>query len=558
MKLKQWIAALTVCLMVIGIVRVPAAAAPSLDMLTVETDGCDYRILDADGNEVDLTAGGSARKGPRRAPANLPAAYDARQAGVVTPVKSQGNTGCCWAFSAIAALESDAIAQGLAGQNADFSEAHLAWFANRSLVTDEADPTHGDGVSHENPYLSGGNWAVSTAALARWSGINTEASYPFTGQNGYAEADRYGSDSGLVVQSVEQLNDTTAIKQWILQHGAVTASFYYSPAYETLVQNQVNGQLVPYTSSYYCPDKQTTNHQVTIIGWDDTYSSTFYYDPAPTANGAWLVKDSWGTDNHTDGYLWISYQDAGLGDFYGMTVRPRATGDRNYTYNGAYYTSVTTFDGDCRLANVFRAQSEELLQAAAFNTMIPDQQVTVEVYKLRNSDSTPVRGTPLCTQTLTLANAGYHTVALPTVVALSAGDRFSVVVTYKAQAVPSLGSTCAVVPLERNVDGGSVAYAAAAKTSYFYLNGWREASACGSGICNVYVQAITACSHSFSDWHDAESAAPGQHTQQRACIHCGLTESRTVSTGAKVVTLNQLLEMIFAGWKRMLTNLMKK
>ena len=595
MKLKQWIAAMMVCLLVMSGAWVPAKATDvSLELLTVEMDGCSYRIVDENGNEVDLS-GGAAASGPRRAPANLPTSYDARQDGRVTSVKSQGNTGCCWAFSSIAALESDAIAQGYADLNADFSESHLAWFANHSLVTDANDPTRGDGANRENPYNWGGNWAVATAALARWNGINEETSYPFAQRTAYDETERYGTDSGLVLKSAELLTDTNAVKQWILQHGAVTASFYYNVAYETSIEQEINGRNVRCDSSYYCPEAPTTNHQVTIIGWNDRFSNTLFADPAPTSNGAWLCKDSWGTYSHMNGYFWLSYEDATLSDFYGMTVRPTEQDERCYSYNGAPFGITLRSSGAYQVANVFRAKGAELLRAAAFYTVFANQPVTVSVYKLRDGFASPVDGTAVSMQTLTLVNTGYHTIDLPTEVPLSPGEAFSVVVAYPTVYRPDLGGYYAAIPVEMNRASAQFSYAARPGESYIHSsNTWYKTCDFEIACDNVYVQAITACDHqmtqtvhaaacaeagtldeicvqcgktthtdlpatghSWGAWHIA-SIKGGDTVECRTCAHCGQTEERISDRHPTVVTLDQLLEMIFASWKTMLTNLLKK
>lgn len=68
---------------------------------------------------------------------SLPAAYDLRDYGYVTSVKDQGEFGTCWAFSAIASLESNAVKKGYESlSTADFSELQLAYFMyNRQGVT---------------------------------------------------------------------------------------------------------------------------------------------------------------------------------------------------------------------------------------------------------------------------------------------------------------------------------------------------------------------------------------------------------------------------------------
>jgi hypothetical protein len=50
---------------------------------------------------------------PEGAPRSLPAAYDARDHGLVTPAKNQGSCGSCWAFASVGAIESHLIKAGL-------------------------------------------------------------------------------------------------------------------------------------------------------------------------------------------------------------------------------------------------------------------------------------------------------------------------------------------------------------------------------------------------------------------------------------------------------------
>lgn len=53
------------------------------------------------------------------------------------------------------------------------------------------------------------------------------------------------------------------------------------------------------------------------VGWDDNYSKDNFIKK-PTQDGAWLVKNSWGTNNVENGFYWISYEDKSL--FYNNSI----------------------------------------------------------------------------------------------------------------------------------------------------------------------------------------------------------------------------------------------
>ena len=54
--------------------------------------------------------------------AALPNSYDARDLGIVTSPKDQGNCGSCWAFASAGALESHLLRAGMEVQDPDLSE----------------------------------------------------------------------------------------------------------------------------------------------------------------------------------------------------------------------------------------------------------------------------------------------------------------------------------------------------------------------------------------------------------------------------------------------------
>ncbi len=419
-------------------------------------------LVDADGNEVDLGGFYSidmVRRGAK-ANANLPKAYDSRSNSVITTAKDQGNSSCCWAFSIMSVLESDSIMQDIADENADFSEAHTAWFA-KTFTTDETSPLYGDTDLYRNPYTEGGNWRIALYALSNWSGIAKESSFPFYPKNissmgNYAESDRFNSDSGVVVRSAECMSDENDVKEWIIQHGGVYASYYsdenlyHQENISTSTQNP-NGTWTSIIrkgiASYYCSEDKVANHAIAVIGWDDDYSaSNFSEKNTPPGDGAWLCKNSWGNTWSENGFFWISYYDATLTDFVGFSADAYDENKNNYSYNGAGYNGALNVSGSASAANVFKAKENESVCDVAIYTLAEDQTVNISIYTdLNNNYTSPVDGTLAKTFTTVLERSGYHTISLPEKVPVKADTHFSVVVEYVNPDGTSL------VPMEYNL-----------------------------------------------------------------------------------------------------------
>ena len=333
-----------------------------------------------------------------------PATYDLRTLGRVSPVKNQGSCGSCWAFASYGSMESEALPTQLF----DFSEDNLK-------------NTHGFDLAP----CSGGNAGMATAYLARWSGAVAEADDPYS-------ATSTTSPTGLPVQEHAQEILTIPSRSGPLDNDNIKSALQTTGAlYTTMYWSDISYNAT--TGAYYYKGTSGTNHAVTIVGWDDTYSRfNFNYGNSIPGDGAFIVKNSWGTSWGNNGYFYVSYYDSLIGkSLTAYTGESAANYDHIYQYDPFGWISSTGYSSDTAwAANVFTATSQEAVSAVGLTTNQINTAYQISIYTSPTQGPINSAG-PVTTVQGTIGIPGYHTVKLPTPVKINSGQKFSVVVKFQ-------------------------------------------------------------------------------------------------------------------------------
>ena len=339
----------------------------------------------------------------------LPSRFDLRDNQMVTPVKNQGSFGTCWSHATMGALESVLLMKGEGAF--DFSEKHLA-------------NTHGWDYSFAN----GGNGTMATAYLTRWSGPIAESEDPYP-TSSYVPSSPEGTPLGHV-QNVKILapmsdaSDTAEIKKTVMEHGGVYVGYYH--VWNAL---SANGRNFYWNGNESLIEYGDGGHAVLIVGWDDDYSKS-NFKATPPGNGAFIVKNSWGTGFGDNGYFYVSYYDATFGReelFSFVNLESVDNYARVYQYDPLGHVANCGGRETCWGANMFTAAASESLAAVGFYANVPNTKYEISVYT-GCSAGKPMSGTRKTVQSGTCDFSGYVTVPLDTDVSVTQGSRFSVVV----------------------------------------------------------------------------------------------------------------------------------
>jgi len=360
-------------------------------------------------------------------------------------VRDQGQLGTCWAHSAMSMIEMNLYKQGKWTANEDMSEFQTVYFMNHpwedplKLCTNDnfcvVDSAINPTDLRPDWYDCGHNIAYVKFAMMDWIGAVSEYQEPETRyqilENNKTSAtldNKYAIEKDAVhVQDVYVLNinDKNVIKNMVKQYGAVGIAYYEDQKYCNKKHY-----------AYYSNTNYESNHAVVIVGWDDNFNKN-NFNQTPKGNGAWLIRNSWGSGSRDGGYFWISYYDTSLDDTaYVFDIASKINNkdndyyDYNYQYDGGIALNSISLPDGAQEANIFTSQGREVLQAVAVYTGA-NCGYDIKIYRGLTDLANPTSGTLVTKTAGTQLYEGYHTIKLPENVPLDAGDVFSVVVSLK-------------------------------------------------------------------------------------------------------------------------------
>ncbi len=232
------------------------AGETALSELPIEVKKARLGLIVSDRDQDDL----------QYAPAKVtvPASYDWRDYGKVTQVRDQKNCGSCWAFSAVGAMESLALMEGISSP--DYSEQFLVSYNIRNSGC------RGGAMVYVNNFL-------------KKRGTVSETCMPYRAKSwklpppcsGWAD-ELAGIDSWSWVSQTVNALKTAVYENPVSAAFYIYEDFYY---YEEGVYEYVEGD-------------KLGGHAIVIVGYDD-------------AAQCFIVKNSWGPAWGENGYFRIGY-----------------------------------------------------------------------------------------------------------------------------------------------------------------------------------------------------------------------------------------------------------
>lgn len=322
----------------------------------------------------------------------FPAHYDLREKKRASAVRDQKDTGTCWAFASLSALESTLLPE----ETLQFSPDHMT-FGN-SFTVDVSE---------------GGEYMMALAYLLAWQGPVYEKDDPFG--DGKTEQGLLPVKHVQEVQMMEE-KDYGKIKEAVFLYGGVQTALYSS-----MGSGSEGSEFYNTKESAYCYiGTERPNHEVVIIGWDDNYPKE-NFTVNVEGNGAFICQNSWGEDFGESGVFYVSYYDTNIG--INNVAYTRIENADNYDH--IYQSDLCGWAGQIGFykesvygANVYTAQREEELSAVGFYAI--GKNTEYRAYLVKDFESTDSLEHGILIAEGSVKNIGYYTV--PVKMAEQEGD----------------------------------------------------------------------------------------------------------------------------------------
>ncbi|KFK31512.1 hypothetical protein AALP_AA6G122300 [Arabis alpina] len=195
----------------------------------------------------------------------LPISVDWKKKGAVTPIKNQGSCGCCWAFSAVAAIEGAT----------QIKKGKLISLSEQQLVDCDI-----------NDYgCRGGLMDTAFEHIIATGGLTTESNYPYKGEDGTCNSKKT-NPKATSISGYEDVpvNDEKALMKAVA----------YQPVSVGIEGGGFDFQF--YSTGVFTGECTTSlDHAVTAVGYGESANGSKY----------WIIKNSWGTKWGESGYMRI-------------------------------------------------------------------------------------------------------------------------------------------------------------------------------------------------------------------------------------------------------------
>lgn len=430
--------------------------------------------------------------------------------------------------------------EGLTTETADtfdLSEKHVSYFA-ATPIDDPNNSQNGEGVivnsdNVTDRYNLGGAGITATGLFSAGVGPVLESENPifaYKGKNGRISKDIIDgrlqnfcysdNDDWTIPENLRSENSFTLSESYMLPAPAVITDnedmepeYSYNEAATAAIKEQLinnRGVQIGYKDSTFNTELgeeygdyinsnwahftydpyESPRHAVCIVGWDDNYPKENFRHPVdeeseeeserlttPEGDGAWLVKNSWGSgeeifpnkgtgkwglenDGVNSGYFWLSYYDRTIATPEALDFEPVGEDDCDvtdqYDFLPLKEMKAANTDDEISTANVFRADVCEEIKKVSCQTTYPGTEVTFDVYLLSEDYKSPVDGKLMDSFKESFEYGGFHKVALNNPFTVMRDQSYSIVVTQKTpegKYTVGIQATYGGIPDDRMAEG---------------------------------------------------------------------------------------------------------